>query len=128
MPPRLRLNPEAEADLVEAFAWYEGQRPGLGSEFFAEVGARRLRNEFFFSAPQLKRDSLGSGNDLVAISTSSNASRVLHRMHLDITRCVRHLAGSCDRQRHMPRIAMHCLDSSLSSFLQVQSKAGQCRM
>ncbi len=37
MPPRLRLNPEAEADLVEAFAWYEGQRPGLGSEFFAEV-------------------------------------------------------------------------------------------
>ncbi len=37
MPPRLRLNPEAEADLVEAFAWYEAQRPGLGSEFFAEV-------------------------------------------------------------------------------------------
>ena len=37
MPPRLLLNPEAEADLVEAFAWYEGQRPGLGSEFFAEV-------------------------------------------------------------------------------------------
>jgi plasmid stabilization system protein ParE len=37
MPPRLRLNPEAEADLVEAFAWYEGRRPGLGSEFLAEV-------------------------------------------------------------------------------------------
>jgi plasmid stabilization system protein ParE len=37
MPPRLHLSPEAEADLVEAFAWYEGQRPGLGSEFFAEV-------------------------------------------------------------------------------------------
>ena len=35
MPPPLRLNPGA--DLVEAFAWYEGQRPGLGSEFFAEV-------------------------------------------------------------------------------------------
>jgi hypothetical protein len=66
MPPRLRLNPEAEADLVEAFAWYEGQRPGLGSEFFAEVGARRLRNEFFFSAPQLKPDSLGCTRGTIA--------------------------------------------------------------
>ena len=37
MPPRLLLEPEAEADLAEAFAWYEDQRPGLGSEFFAEV-------------------------------------------------------------------------------------------
>ena len=27
MPPRLRLNPEAEADLVEAFAWYERRLP-----------------------------------------------------------------------------------------------------
>jgi plasmid stabilization system protein ParE len=37
MPRRLLLSPEAEADLDEAFAWYEAQRPGLGSEFFAEV-------------------------------------------------------------------------------------------
>jgi plasmid stabilization system protein ParE len=35
--PRLLLEPEAEADLEEAFMWYESQRPGLGSEFFAEV-------------------------------------------------------------------------------------------
>ncbi len=35
--PRLLLEPEAEADLEEAFGWYEDQRPGLGSEFFAEV-------------------------------------------------------------------------------------------
>ena len=35
--PRLLLEPEAEADLEEAFAWYDSQRPGLGSEFFAEV-------------------------------------------------------------------------------------------
>jgi len=37
MPPRLSLEPEAEADLADAFSWYESQRPGLGSEFFAEV-------------------------------------------------------------------------------------------
>jgi plasmid stabilization system protein ParE len=37
MPPPLLLSPEAQADLLEAFDWYEGQRPGLGSEFFAEV-------------------------------------------------------------------------------------------
>ena len=35
--PRLLLEPEAEADLEEAFAWYERQGPGLGGEFFAEV-------------------------------------------------------------------------------------------
>ena len=35
--PRLYVEPEAEADLDAAFGWYEGQRPGLGSEFLAEV-------------------------------------------------------------------------------------------
>lgn len=34
---RLYVEPEAEADLDVAFTWYEGQRPGLGSEFLAEV-------------------------------------------------------------------------------------------
>jgi len=35
--PRLLLEPEAQADLGEAFLWYETQRLGLGSEFLAEV-------------------------------------------------------------------------------------------
>ena len=43
MQPRLLLEPEARADLAEAFVWYEDQRPGLGSEFLAEV-ARVLEN------------------------------------------------------------------------------------
>jgi plasmid stabilization system protein ParE len=30
----LVLEPEAEADLLEAFEWYEKQREGLGREFF----------------------------------------------------------------------------------------------
>jgi toxin ParE1/3/4 len=37
MRPRLLLEPEAEADIAEAFDWYETQRPGLGSEYLAEV-------------------------------------------------------------------------------------------
>ncbi len=37
MQPRLLLEPEAQADVAEAFAWYETQRVGLGSEFLAEV-------------------------------------------------------------------------------------------
>jgi plasmid stabilization system protein ParE len=37
MKPRLFVEPEAEADIAEAFAWYEAQRPGLGTEFKAAL-------------------------------------------------------------------------------------------
>ena len=37
MRPRLLLEAEARQDLVAAFDWYQAQRPGLGSEFLAEV-------------------------------------------------------------------------------------------
>jgi plasmid stabilization system protein ParE len=30
---KLEFRPEAFADIAEAFSWYEGQRPGLGSDF-----------------------------------------------------------------------------------------------
>ena len=33
----LVLQPEAEADLNEAYRWYESQRPGLGLEFLMSV-------------------------------------------------------------------------------------------
>jgi toxin ParE1/3/4 len=35
----LIIRPEAEADLVEAFNWYEAQRAGLGTEMLFEVHA-----------------------------------------------------------------------------------------
>ena len=35
----LRLRPRAEADLDEAFAWYERQLPGLGEAFLRSVDA-----------------------------------------------------------------------------------------
>jgi len=31
------VRPAAAADIDEAFLWYEGQRPGLGSEFLASA-------------------------------------------------------------------------------------------
>lgn len=37
MSLRLLIEPEAEADVVAAFEWYESQNPGLGSEFLAEL-------------------------------------------------------------------------------------------
>lgn len=31
------VRPRAEADLQDAWIWYESQRPGLGGEFLAEI-------------------------------------------------------------------------------------------
>jgi plasmid stabilization system protein ParE len=35
MGAELILAPEAERDIAEAYAWYEGRRPGLGEEFLS---------------------------------------------------------------------------------------------
>jgi toxin ParE1/3/4 len=37
MSRTMLIRPEAEADLAEAHAWYEKQRPGLGISFMDEV-------------------------------------------------------------------------------------------
>lgn len=42
---RLIVRPEAELDLNEVGAWYDGERGGLGSEFLAEVRAAFIRVE-----------------------------------------------------------------------------------
>jgi len=39
MAAELVLAPEAEQDVAEAYAWYEGRRPGLGEEFLSCVDA-----------------------------------------------------------------------------------------
>src|SRR4051812_4565789 len=39
MAAELIVAPEAEQDLAEAYAWYEGQRTGLGEEFLRCVDA-----------------------------------------------------------------------------------------
>jgi hypothetical protein len=33
----LVLQPEAEADVVEAYSWYEMEKPGLGDEFLQKL-------------------------------------------------------------------------------------------
>lgn len=39
MRPRLIIRPEAEAELADAFDWYERRVPGLGEHFLAVVNA-----------------------------------------------------------------------------------------
>jgi plasmid stabilization system protein ParE len=44
---RVIIRPNAEADVREAWLWYESQRPGLGDELLTEVHAaiRRLESD-----------------------------------------------------------------------------------
>ena len=47
----LIVRPEAEAEMVEAFDWYEARLPGLGSEFLLNVDATMnaiLRNPLMY--------------------------------------------------------------------------------
>ena len=51
MSRRLIVRPEAEAEMADAFDWYEGRVPGLGSEFLLCVDAtfeslRRTPHQF----------------------------------------------------------------------------------
>jgi plasmid stabilization system protein ParE len=39
MAAELIIAPEAEQDIAEAYAWYEGRRPGLGEELLGCVDA-----------------------------------------------------------------------------------------
>jgi toxin ParE1/3/4 len=34
---RVKFRPAAEADLQDAYDWYEGRQPGLGVEFIGEI-------------------------------------------------------------------------------------------
>ena len=40
MSAELLIRPEAEAELAEAYGWYESQRPGLGDELLRAVEAK----------------------------------------------------------------------------------------
>ena len=44
---KVRLTPEAEADIDEAIAWYDGRGQGLGDEFLRCVDARIALMERF---------------------------------------------------------------------------------
>ena len=58
MTPRLVFRPEAEAESLDARAWYEGERVGLGAMFAAAVEttvAAILRNPLAY--PRVKGDT-----------------------------------------------------------------------
>ena len=55
---RIIVQPEAEADLVEAFGWYEQRHSGLGHEFLDEIDRVFARiAEHPFSAAQIWREA-----------------------------------------------------------------------
>lgn len=39
----VRFAPGAELDLIEAYAWYEEQSTGLGTEFLRQIGIQEAR-------------------------------------------------------------------------------------
>jgi len=53
MSRRLIVRPEAEAEMAEAFDWYEDRVPGLGSEFLLCVDA--VFSNILRSPPQYPR-------------------------------------------------------------------------
>jgi len=60
---RLRLKSPAQIDYVEAIAWYEVRRPGLGREFEAEVEEmleriRRHPEHFSKATPTVRKARL----------------------------------------------------------------------
>ena len=57
---RLRLTPEAELDLDEAYSWYQAQRAGLAADFLAAVGTciasiRRCPEAYQLVDPTMRR-------------------------------------------------------------------------
>jgi plasmid stabilization system protein ParE len=54
MAAELVIAPEAEQDIAEAYAWYEGRRVGLGEEFLSSIDAAIetiCRSPQMYSAP-----------------------------------------------------------------------------
>lgn len=65
--PRVSFRPQARAEIREARGWYEGQIPGLGRAFIAEVDATLA---FLRLHPQM----------FAAVSTAGDVRRaLLHR-------------------------------------------------
>ena len=75
---RLRLTPEAELDLDDAYSWYRAQAPGLAANFLAVVGTclgsiRRHPEAYQWSTPQCGEHSFGGF--LMPCFTRSELSR-----------------------------------------------------
>jgi len=84
--PRLLIESEAEADLTEAFAWYERQRPGLGEEFLLAVEAclaeiQRRPRSFVSAVPDVRRALLRRFPFGVFFVESGGTNRVIAVLH-----------------------------------------------
>ena len=70
MMPHVVIRPEAEADVAEAFAWYEERRPGLGDRFLLSV-------EAVLAAIERYPESNGLGTKRRRLRRESRAARIL---------------------------------------------------
>ena len=57
MSHRLSIRPEAEADMAEAFEWYEERQPALGYEYCEH-------NRYLFITPDTNQAQFASNNSL----------------------------------------------------------------
>ena len=58
---KIRLIAPAKADMTRIWAYYEKQRPGLGSEFLDDLGAAvRLVGEYPLGQPEFWKDARGA--------------------------------------------------------------------
>lgn len=88
MTRSLAIEPEAELDLKQAFAWYEQQRPGLGGEFLLAVEAaiaviQRHTESFPMVRPRIRRATVRRfpyGVFFVVDGQSISVIAVLHAM------------------------------------------------
>jgi hypothetical protein len=75
--PRFIVRPEAEADMAEAYDWYEERSPGLGNDFLAAVdeglaavGRPRSASLSFTATPTSRSGVFGCGGSLLGCSSS----------------------------------------------------------
>lgn len=89
MSRSLEFRPEAQREIEDAFAWYEGQRSGLGLEFLLELEA---------ALEEMKRHSTGSRTGRLAHAKGSAPSLSFSR-----SLCARGGENSGDRRVRRPQ-------------------------
>lgn len=91
----IRIEPEADEELLQAARWYERRRPGLGMEFLATIGV----------ALEVIERHPSSGSPVPKVRTELRARRVVLRrfpyavIFLELETEIRVLAFAHHRQR-----------------------------
>ena len=112
MSLELIIRPEAEADVVQAYRWYNEQVPGLGQEFLAEVDRVIESIQFNPKLPRRSTANIGarSPDDFrMASSTPFDPAGLSYSPF-----CIRHgtLAFGCNGESKLARRTLAGLSTS----------------